>query len=259
MKITILQTDIIWGCPEENICHVEALIDASTKSDLYVLPEMWDTGFTTAPQGIAADEQTSAALRWMRTTAAHRQCAICGSLAVKATNGMYRNRHYFIAPGYETWYDKHHLFSPGGEDKHFVSGAMPVVATWRGVRWLLLTCYDLRFPVFSRYGHAGEYDVIVCVANWPQKRQRVWEVLTHARAVENQCYIVAVNRCGNDPACHYAGGSLVADPTGKTLVLCGEREESATINLDMNKLAEMRQHFKVLDDRDVILSPYPTV
>ena len=252
MKITLLQTDIAWAQPEENILRAEALMATAEASDLYVLPEMWATGFAVEPAGIAEEENKSVALRWMREVAQRLQCAICGSLSVRIADGSYRNRHYFITPDQQEplYYDKRHLFAHGHEDEYYTPGDRPVIVTWKGMRLLLQTCYDLRFPVFSRYGRAGEYDVIIYVANWPEKRQLAWNILTRARAIENQCFVVAVNRAGSDPACQYAGGSLVADPIGQALATSEGQAQALSVVLDPDRLQEMRRRFRVLDDRD---------
>ena len=256
MRVTLLQMALTWGSAEDNRQRAEQLMDeAAPGSALYVLPEMWATGFVMQPEAYAEFEQCSPSLDWMRRQAARRQAAVCGSLAVRATDGSYRNRHYFVTPdGACRYYDKHHLFTYGHEHQHYSAGQAPVVVEWQGFRLLLLTCYDLRFPVFSRYGRkdgAGEYDAIVCVANWPAKRQLAWDTLVRARAIENQCYMVAVNRVGDDPACHYAGGSVVVDPVGRAIA---EAPLDATCSvaavLDKQQLLAMRQHFRVLDDRD---------
>ena len=251
MKITLLQTDIAWCDPEENIRRVETLISKTGATDLYVLPEMWATGFVINPVGIAEDEDQSIALQWMKQTAQKRGCAVSGSLAIRAADGSYRNRHYFVMPDRLSFYDKHHLFTHGHEDRAYTAGKEAVVVEWKGWRWLLLTCYDLRFPVFSRYGVAGEYDGIILVANWPERRQEAWDVLTRARAMENQCYVVAVNRVGDDPATHYIGGSRIIDPVGRMLETIHEAAPCAAVaEPDLASLQAMRQRFRVLDDRD---------
>lgn len=251
MNIALLQLDIQWNQPQANIERAERLMEGLT-ADLFLLPEMWATGFVVEPEGVAEDENTSRALAWMRQTAWQRQCAVGGSLAVRIADGSYRNRHYFITPDSETYYDKHHLFSYGHEHEHYTAGTEQVIVSWKGMRFLLLTCYDLRFPVWSRYGKAGEYDGILCVANWPAKRQEAWEVLTRARAIENQCYLVAVNRVGDDAVGHYQGGTVVVDPIGHVVATCKENAEQPLLaELSIETLLSRRSHFRVLDDRDV--------
>lgn len=252
MKIALLQLDVQWASPQENIRRAERLMEQVPDAQLYVLPEMWATGFAVEPMGIAEEEESSVALEWMRQTARNRGCAISGSLAVKTHEGLYRNRHYFVKPEGIDYYDKHHLFSHGHEDFHFAAGQKHTVVEWQGMRFQLLTCYDLRFPVWSRYGRAGEYDAIVCVANWPQSRQAAWDVLVHARAIENQCYVLAVNRVGHDEVANYAGGTMLVDPIGRTMAISTKNAEQPLVaTLSKEELNKVRARFRVLDDRDV--------
>lgn len=253
MIVTILQTDIEWGSPLENIRRAEALMASAPASDLYVLPEMWSTGFATEPQGIAEHEETSVSLAWMRRVARERQCAICGSLAI-ITGDTYRNRHYFIdgRSDSEAFYDKHHLFSYGGEDRYYTAGQSHTVVSYMGFRLLLVTCYDLRFPLWSRYADRLQFDAIVCVANWPESRQNAWHILTRARAIENQAYLIGCNRVGDDAYSHYRGCSAVVSPIGKTLCSCRPNiPDTATFTLDLEQLRQKRAKFRVLAERDI--------
>lgn len=253
MKVTLLQMDIAWVAAEENRQRAEFLMGEADQSDLYVLPEMWATGFVMEPQHYAENETDSPSLAWMQQMARRHNCAVCGSLAIHAADDTYRNRLYFVTPDSIDYYDKHHLFTHGHEHEHYTAGQKPVVVSWRGFRFLLQTCYDLRFPVFSRYGKAGEYDAIVYVANWPAKRQLAWDTLIRARAIENQCYVVAVNRVGDDEVSHYRGGSATIDPIGRTLTTVPDETVcAATVQLELSELLSMRQHFRVLNDRDLI-------
>jgi omega-amidase len=224
MKITILQRNIEWANPQANVARADEAISCLPDSDLFVLPEMFSTGFCTQPEGIAesADSET---LHWMKRKAAERNCAIAGSVAV-CENGNYYNRFYFVHPdGAVQHYDKKHLFTFGGEHKRFTAGTERVVVNFRGVRILLEVCYDLRFPVWAR--NLGDYDMILYVASWPTPRVDAWSALLRARAIENQCYVAGVNRMGVDPACEYSGGSAIIDPYGKTIAECPWSRESA--------------------------------
>ena len=252
MKIIILQTDIAWAAPQENIRRVETMMQHSGSADLFVLPEMWATGFCVEPEGIAEDEEQSIALAWMKQTAQSKDCAFSGSLAVRTSDGTYRNRHYFVTPDKMVYYDKHHLFRHGGEDASFTAGTKTVVAEWKGLRLLLQTCYDLRFPVFSRYGLAGEYDAIIYVANWPAKRQLAWDTLIRARAIENQCCVVGVNRVGTDGVdIPYAGYSAAVDYKGLDIACCTPgKAEVQTALLDRDALETFRQHWPFFLDFD---------
>ena len=253
MKVTILQTDIEWGSPRGNILRIEQLMAQELDSDLYVLPEMWSTGFATEPFGIAEEEDSSVALEWMKTKAKELYCAICGSLAIHV-DGYFRNRHYFVdgRKGTIQHYDKHHLFSYGHEDDYYKSGDSHTVVAYEGFRFLLVTCYDLRFPMWSRYNAQYPYDAIICVANWPESRQNAWHILTRSRAIENQAYLIGCNRVGDDSYNHYRGCSAIISPIGRTLAKCKANEPDTTsFLLDLESLEHKRTKFKVLEERDI--------
>lgn len=253
MKVTLLQTDIHWAQPLENIHEAARLLSAADGSDLYVLPEMWSTGFATDAEGIAEDEDDNVALLWMQREAHERCCAVAGSLAVRLADGTCRNRHYFVDGRADrvSWYDKRHLFTYGHEDRCYTAGTEHTIVNYAGFRLLLLTCYDLRFPCWSRYATGREYDAIILVANWPQSRQSAWQVLTRARAIENQCFLIGCNRVGADPHSHYAGYSVVVDPIGRTVGQCRkDRQQVLTVDMELNELQRRRDKFRVLDDRD---------
>lgn len=248
MKITILQRDIEWANPSVNINRADEVIDRNPGSDIYVLPEMFSTGFCTNPEGIA-ESDNSETLQWLKRKAAAIDAAIAGSVAV-TKDGKFYNRFYFVKPdGSVTHYDKKHLFTYGGERKRFTAGNERVVVEFRGVRILLEICYDLRFPVWAR--NRGDYDMILYVASWPTPRVSAWSALLVARAIENQCYVAGVNRVGNDPACQYCGGSVVIDPYGKTIAACTDNLEcEATATIDIEALEAFRAKFPVLNDAD---------
>ena len=247
MKITLLQQNIVWGNPTANHRRAEAAILRAPGADLYVLPEMFSTGFATEPKGLA--EQENASLQWMKATARRQDAALAGSVAVEV-DGTYRNRLYFVTPdGAVTFYDKHHLFSYAGEQNSYTPGQERVIVNFRGVRFLLMVCYDLRFPVWSR--NNDEYDCALYVANWPSSRMPAWDYLLRARAIENQCYVCGVNRVGDDSVCHYMGGSMLVHPYGHAMATAPEGQEGcATAELDMPALEAFRTKFGVLNDRD---------
>lgn len=251
MTITLLQQDIVWASPSANQEAAERAILAAPKSDLYVLPEMWSTGFATEPEGIAETDGSS--LHWMEQMAIRMDAAIAGSVATRVDDSYY-NRFYFVKPtGEISWYDKHHLFTYGGEHRRYTAGRQRVVVEWRGVRFLLQVCYDLRFPCFSRNRVQGDeaYDVALYVASWPTSRRLPWDTLLRARAIENQCYVCGVDRVGTDPACAYNGGTALIDAYGRTVAACPDGEVAAlTASIDLEGLRAFRQKFPVLDDRD---------
>lgn len=246
MKTALVQSDIIWADPEANRRHLDDLLSSLPKVDICVLPEMFSTGFATLPEGIA-EEDPCETLGWMKSKAAEMDCAIAGSIAIHS-NGCYFNRFYFVKPdGSVTQYDKHHLFTYGGEHKRFTRGNDRVVVEWRGVRFLLNVCYDLRFPVWSR--NRKDYDAAIYVASWPSVRQFPWDTLLRARAIENQCFVLGVNRVGKDPSCEYGGGTAFISPYGETLAAPEYGHEGVvTADLNMSVLEAFREKFPVLDD-----------
>lgn len=226
-----LQMDIAWEAPLDNVAQVDAFLrkpPEPPRPDLLVLPEMWNTGFTMNPMhwaephdgGPAASPAQHAMRRWADATGA----AVIGSVAVSTRDG-FRNRLYFVPPsgtGEPSWYDKWHLFTPGSEDQHYsrplASDDARVVVSWHGWRIRLVTCYDLRFPVFCRWTPDCPYDAMVVVANWPAARSAAWSTLLRARAIENQCAIIGVNRVGTDASGHsHDGMSASYDAQGTLL------------------------------------------
>ena len=248
MKVTILQRDIVWADPKENVRRADEAIDSNPGSDLYILPEMFSTGFCTQPEGIAEPAENDT-LEWMKSKAAGIDAAIAGSVAVHE-DGKYYNRFHFVTPdGDVTIYDKKHLFTFGGEHEHFTAGDKRVIMNYKGVRILLEICYDLRFPIWSR--NRGDYDMIIYVASWPTPRVEAWKALLAARAIENQCYVAGVNRVGTDPGNEYCGGSRVIDPYGKIIASCEDgKEMEVTAEVDMDGLEAFRDRFPVLNDAD---------
>lgn len=248
MNVTILQHDIVWANPAENRKRIEAMLKQQPASDLYVLTEMWATGFAIQPQGVA-ETLPSSSLEWMKGMATTLNAAIAGSLAIEE-GGRYYNRFYFVKPdGSFASYDKRHLFTFGGEHEQYAKGAERKIVEWRGVRFLLQVCYDLRFPVWSR-NQVG-YDAVLYVANWPVPRIKAWNTLLRARAIENQCYVVGVNRVGEDPKCQYNGWSAIIDPYGRTIAAPPTgTEQGATAEIDMERLNAFRAKFPVLNDAD---------
>lgn len=246
MKIALVQSDIIWAEPVRNHERLEAML-SDGQADLYVLPEMFSTGFAIQPEGIA--ERDGVSLKWMLQTSERFHAALAGSVATEE-NGRYINRFYFVKPSGEvSFYDKRHLFTYGGEQREYSPGDKRVVVEWQGVRFLLQVCYDLRFPVWSR--NRGDYDVALYVANWPVNRIDVWSTLLKARALENQCYVVGVNRVGKDPACDYCGCSALFDARGHVMAECRREQSAVSVGeVDLDSLQRFREKFPVLTDAD---------
>ena len=243
-RIAIVQRDIVWQSIDANLDGLERMLQG-VEADVVVLSEMFQTGFVTTPRSVADDGRT---LSWMRRMAGEHNFAIVGTVVVKEGENYY-NRMYFVKPtGEVEYYDKHHLFSVGGESEHFTAGDRRVVVEWRGVRYLLEICYDLRFPVWSR--NRGDYDVIIYSALWPKPRREVWRTLLRARAMENQAWVVGVNRIGAEPELEYAGDSVVIDHLGRVVVDALDRECVEVAELDTQEIAKFRERFNVSRDAD---------
>ena len=249
MKTLLLQSNIIWENPQANRNHFSKQLSAITeKVDLIVLPEMFSTGFTMNPESVAETMQGDTVL-WMQKLAQNSNCAIVGSLVI-VEDGNFFNRLLFVDPsGTIQTYDKKHLFTLAGEKEVYTAGTEKLVIEYNGWKICALICYDLRFPVFSR--NVEDYDLLVYVANWPKVRINAWDTLLKARAIENVSYVIGVNRIGIDGNGHqYIGHSQVIDPLGNEMNPMKEEEAVIVVEMDINKLKDIRQKFAFLNDRD---------
>ncbi|MBQ7222396.1 MAG: amidohydrolase [Bacteroidales bacterium] len=249
MKVALIQQNTIWSNPKENCRHLDDVLHLlRTAVDLIVLPEMFSTGFVTNPK-TSAEKSPYYSLRWMKRVAKKNNCAVAGGVSV-SDGGSFYNRFFFVKPdGTYVQYDKRHLFSYGGETDEYTPGDQRVIVEWRGVRFLLSVCYDLRFPVWLR--NKNDYDVILCIASWPAVRRFAWDTLCSARAIENQCYMCAVNRIGIDPVCEYNGGTRIVNPYGVNLALIDDDVEGiVTADLDLSALNVYREKFPLMADAD---------
>ena len=260
MRITLCQQDCVWRQPDANYQGMEAQLRLHAGSDLLVVPEMASTGFLTAPRPGELEEAAAVEARLVELTR-RTGVALCGSFAVRdgrtaegddADGCRHFNRAYFVTPEGDVYaYDKRHTFTPGGEHLAYAAGRRQAVVAYRGVRFLLAVCYDLRFPAWLRRTPEVDYDVLLCVANWPAQRRLAWEVLLRARAVENQVYAVGVNRVGADPMCPYTGGSKAVHPYGHVLAECADGlAECCTFEPDMAELRRYRDKFPAFADGD---------
>ena len=245
-KVACCQFDMAWESVADNLRRAEVFV-ALTEADLVVLPEMFATGFGADPER-AAQTAEGSVVEWMRKMSQRYGHVLAGSVIVRTERG-FANRLLFVRPdGSVEWYDKRHLFSLGGEDERFVAGDSRRVVEWRGMRFLLTVCYDLRFPVWCR--NRGDYDAILCVASWPAARREVWRTLLRARAIENQAYVIGINRTGSDPQCRYAGDSAIIDFRGDTLCEADDAEGIFAASLDRRALDRFRAKFPVWRDAD---------
>lgn len=255
MRITALQLDPSLNRLGDICRQAERLMDEAGESDLYVLPEMWATGFVTRPD--AATAMTSGlALVWMKIQARRRGCAIAGSLAqrvVSQSDGSQRwyNRFYFVTPDGSTgFYDKRNLFAYAGEDFVYEAGREPVVVHYRGVRFMLQVCFDLRFPETARRWLGVDYDVLLYVACWPQSRRQAWDALLRARAIENQTYCLGVNRTGMDGTIEYDGGTAAIDPKGRMMFCLDSAVQAASFEVDVEASNAFRSKFPCIPTPD---------
>jgi len=252
LKITIIQSDLHWESIEKNLHMFTQKINAvSEKTDLIVLPEMFTTGFSMAPERLA-ENKNGKTIAWMKEQAAKKGCVITGSI-IYEEDKKYYNRLVWMRPdGSYSVYDKRHLFSMANEDKHYTAGNKKIIEEINGWKICPLICYDLRFPVWSRNIKKNIYDVLIYVANWPERRSHPWKTLLLARAIENQCYVVGLNRVGNDGnEIYHSGDSAVINFRGEIISKTAAQEESTeTIHLNYNELDEFRKQFPVLDDAD---------
>ncbi len=249
IRTSLVQTHLDWQQPEANRQRLESLMaPLEGQTDLIVLPEMFTTGFTMAPEEVAEPMQ-GPTLAWMQQQAGALGAAICGSLVVEDEG--YRNRLLLVTPDAEVqFYDKRHLFRMGNEHQHYAAGDQRALFELKGWRILPQVCYDLRFPVWCR--NRDDYDLMLCVANWPAPRRNPWRTLLQARAIENQSYVIGVNRVGEDAmGLEYAGDSLLVDFKGDAL-LDGPAGEPfiKTGLLSADALHQFRQKFPAWQDAD---------
>lgn len=254
LRVSLVQVDLHWHEPSANRSMLaEKMLSLKGKTDIIVLPEMFTSGFTRHPESVADPDNT---MTWMKAQASSLNAAIVGSLAY--TTGVddggkpiYLNRLFFVSPeGEVTSYDKVHLFRMAGEHERYRPGKERCVITYMGWRFLATVCYDLRFPVFCR--NQNDYDVMLCVANWPSARRQHWRALLHARAIENQTYVVGVNRIGKDGnGLVYSGDSLAIDPKGEHLFDGGDAGEYVhTVIFNREHQQAYRESFPVWQDAD---------
>jgi predicted amidohydrolase len=249
MKIALIQTSLAWENPIENRSHLSQKINGFIEEvDLIVLPEMFTSGFTMNPKTVAETMQGET-IAWLQHLAKAKNCAITGSLVI-LENGNFYNRLVFVFPdGAIQTYDKRHLFTLAGEDKVYTSGTEKLIVDYKGFKICLLICYDLRFPVFSR--NVDDYDVLIYLANWPKPRVYAWDILLKARAVENMCYTIGVNRIGKDNNEYdYVGHSQAVNFLGNYILEPQEAEGVFRVELDKKQLLDTRKKLAFLEDRD---------
>jgi len=261
LRITMIQTPLYWEDKKANLGMFQKKIEElPSQPELIVLPEMFSTGFSMKKESLA-ETITGPTVEWMRETAGKKGSIITGSIIAREDKDgvpSYYNRLIWMLPsGDYGYYDKRHLFAYGKEDQHFTSGKKRLIASVNGWKVNLQVCYDLRFPVWLRQSRQQpvqtepEYDLLIVVANWPAVRSHAWKTLLQARAIENQCYVIGVNRTGRDGnGLQYSGESMLIDPLGDPIKMLLSDEDIFSHTLDRNKLEEVRSKFPFWHDAD---------
>jgi omega-amidase len=270
LNVTIIQSELAWENKEQNLSmYARKIRDHHSHKELVVLPEMFSTGFSmNAPK--LAEPMDGPTVNWMRTIAAEQKIVLTGSVIIK-DNDTYFNRLIWMLPnGQLGFYDKRHLFGYAGEDRHYTPGSKRLIASLKGWKINLQVCYDLRFPVWARQSDSSldqvgvnpkershksaEYDVLVYVANWPERRNLAWKTLLQARAIENQSFVIGVNRVGNDGnGIYHSGDSMIVDAMGTVLYTKAHEEDVTTTTLEKQALDHVRKGLPFLDDGDDFL------
>jgi len=254
LSITTIQTNLIWEDKAANLYALEQKINSiQDPTEIVVLPEMFSTGFSMQPS-LFAETMEGETLNWMKKVSTQNKIILTGSIIIEE-DGKYYNRLIWMLPNGEYgYYDKRHLFAFGQEDKFYNAGNKRLIAQVKGFKINLQVCYDLRFPVWARQQNKSggmEYDVLIYIANWPEKRSHAWKTLLCARAIENQCYVVGVNRVGTDGNnIYHSGNSLVIDPLGQVLYHMSDDEDVNTVTISKDYLNEVREKFPFWKDRD---------
>ena len=249
MKIALIQTKLAWENPIVNREFIEEwFLNNKESFDLFILPEMFTSGFTMNPSAVA-ETMDGETITWIKELAKKKTCAITGSLVIEE-NGNFYNRMVFVFPSGEVhFYNKRHLFTLAGEEKVYTKGTEKVIVNYNNWNICLQVCYDLRFPVFVR--NVENYDLILYVANWPKPRINAWNTLLKARAIENMCYVIGVNRIGEDAnQLEYPGHSQVIDFLGNEILNCKNEPSIFIVELDKNQQKEVRKRFNFLSDKD---------
>ena len=259
LTITSIQTKLLWENKEANLQMLEEKIASIPhRTEIVILPEMFSTGFSMKTE-LLAETMDGNTILWMKEQAAQNGIVLTGSIIIREENNFYNRLIWMLPNGEFGYYDKRHLFAYASEHDHYTAGTTRRIASVKGWKINLQICYDLRFPVWARQspqpsgelGVGAEYDVLINVANWPQARSHAWKTLLCARAIENQCYVVGVNRVGRDGnEIHYSGNSMVIDPLGEVLYHMADDEDIFTITLQKEHLKQVRSKYPFWKDAD---------
>ena len=254
LSFTLIQSNLFWENATQNLEMFSKKLDAiDKKSNVVILPEMFSTGFSMQPN-LFAEKMDGVTINWMKQQATKHKIILCGSIMIEE-DGNYFNRFVWMQPnGVWATYDKKHLFAFAGENNYFTAGKNQLITQANGIKIKPLICYDLRFPVWARQqtNNANDmYDVLLYVANWPERRSYAWKSLLVARAIENQCFVIAVHRIGKDGNdINHSGDSMIINPLGE-IIYCNSNEESIfTYTINKVEIEEIRNRFPFYIDAD---------
>ncbi len=253
LHISLIQTRLFWEDKAANLLMLQEKINSiKEKTEIVVLPEMFSTGFSMNPSALA-ETMGGPTVEWMKKIAAEKKIILTGSVIIQEDKQFFNRLLWVLPNGTIGHYDKRHRFAFAGEDQHYSNGHKRLIAQVKGWKINLQICYDLRFPVWARQqsDDEPEYDVLLYVANWPERRSYAWKTLLTARAIENQAYVVGVNRVGEDGnGIYHSGNSMIIDPLGEVLYHKEHEEDIFTIILEKNTLTEVRNKFPFWKDAD---------
>jgi predicted amidohydrolase len=257
LTITLIQTNLFWENKKANLEMLQQKIESiKEKTEVVILPEMFSTGFSMKPE-LLAETMKGETMQWMQRIASKKKIILTGSIIIEQ-EGKYFNRLIWMLPtGDYGFYDKRHLFAYADENSHYAKGNKKLIASVKGWKVQLQICYDLRFPVWARQEPGNldsQYDLLIYIANWPEKRNRAWNVLLQARAIENQCFVAGVNRVGKDGnRIFYSGDSSLIDPMGKIIYQKNNSEDIFTYTLKKETITEYRNQFPFWKESDYFL------
>ncbi|WP_462265576.1 amidohydrolase [Mucilaginibacter sp.] len=250
LKVTVFQGHLFWENTDKNLQNIGfRLSSIRTKTDLIILPEMFSTGFTMNAEKLA-EPMNGKTLQWMQQMAARHTCVITGSVIIKDGDSYYNRLIWMRADGSYEYYDKKHLFTLGKEHHTYSAGDKRLIVDLNGWKVCPMICYDLRFPAWLRNNNQ-EYDLLIIVANWPERRALHWRSLIPARAIENQTYVIGVNRVGHDGnEVYHSGDSTCIDPNGNVIYYKRDEEDVYTFTLNAEELIKTRRALPFLNDAD---------
>ena len=251
LNVCIIQSSLHWENHQANLNMFEEKIEQiKAGTELVVLPEMFTTGFSMNPTQLAED-MNGQTVEWMKRIATEKRIILTGSIIIKENEQFYNRLIWMLPNGEFGMYDKHHLFSYAEEDKHFSAGNKRLITSVKGIKINTQICYDLRFPVWSRLTTENEYDILLYVANWPERRNHAWKTLLQARAIENQCVVIACNCVGDDGnGIKYSGDSCIINPLGEILVSKEYDEDFLYYTIQKQDVETIRNQFPFAKDKD---------